>query len=170
MKKCIYLFVLSLVVSISLLSCSTNDDVPADSEQFLNADINGLLFNSSKNIANLTFEKGFNHLGTISMYVISTSDTGETLEFQINNYYGKGKYYIGDQISNKNWMSYKSVDNENLWVMGPNASLNDNRNYIEITQNTDEIIEGTISCEKMWNNLENKYGIISGTFKLSSLR
>jgi len=166
MKKQLVLLVFSLVVSISLVSCSANDDGPADSDQFLNADVNGVLFNSSNNSAALSFRKDYNSLGTVSLYVRSISDRGEILDFQIDNFTGIGIYRLGDQVYNKNWISYSTHDHD-LWAIMPNGAPNDITNFIEITSNSDDRIEGKISCSKLWNEQQSSYAPIEGQFKLN---
>ena len=170
MKKLNLVFVFSLVVSLFLLSCSTDDDLSTDSDQFLNADINGVLFNSSENVASINLSRDYNSMGTVSLYVRSVSNSGESLEFHIDNFVGKGKYSIGDQAFNRNWMSYKSNQNENLWSIMPNSAMNDENNFIEITLNEDDQIKGKINCSKMWSQVEGKYGIMPGDFQLNYAR
>ena len=166
MKRQLVLLVFSLVVSISLASCSTNDDGPADSDQFLNADVNGVLFNSSNNSAALSFHKDYNSMETLSLNVRSISDNGEILDFQIENFTGIGIYSLDDQVFNKNWLSFSTHDQE-LWAIMPNGAPNDMTNFIEITSNPDNRIEGKISSSKLWNEQQSNYAPIEGQFKLN---
>lgn len=170
MKKPALVCICLLVFSFFFLNCSTNDDLSAGSEQFLNADINGILFNAAENSTSLYINRDYNSMGTVSLYVKSFSANGESLQFHIDNFTGEGKYLIGNRFLNQNWMSYKSNQEEDLWSIMPNTSLNDDSNFIEITYNEDEQIVGKISCSRMWSSLEQKFGPMNGNFQLDKNR
>lgn len=99
------------------------------------------------------------------MYVRSISDRGEILDFQIDNFTGIGIYRLCDHVYNKNWISY-SIHDHDLWAIMPNGAPNDMTNFIEITSNSDDRIEGKISCSKLWNEQQSCYTPIEGQFKL----
>ncbi|WP_300439867.1 hypothetical protein [Christiangramia sp.] len=88
------------------------------------------------------------------------------MEFLVENFQGPGKYFFGDKLYNNSWIRYEKALNSEQWVIAPRAALNLTSNFIEITKNEDDLIEGKISCKELSNGLDGIFGIIDGEFKL----
>ncbi len=67
MKKHYFYYFFSLVLAISILSCSTNDDDSEISDQYLIANVNGLEFNSDNKVASLKFTREIGPEGILNL-------------------------------------------------------------------------------------------------------
>ncbi|MFV8225689.1 hypothetical protein [Christiangramia aquimixticola] len=166
MKKHDFLLVFSLVLLLLAPGCSTDDDMPAETGEFFTANINGATFDSSESSTVLRFDRDYNTLGTVTLFVESLSATGQKIDFKIENYVGEGKYFIGDYKYNNNWITCQNSQKEGLWTIMPNTVLNESTNFIEITLVHDDYIEGNLHCEKLWGEVNRSYGLVNGSFRL----
>lgn len=167
MKKFYFPYVFSFVFLIGLLSCSSDDGAPIQSGQFVKANINGQDFESDKNSTkSIQFLQDLRPSGSVNLYVKAISANGDSMEFLIENFTGEGKYFFGDNFYNNSWIKYQETASSDLWMLSPQGALNLNTNFIEITSNQADFIEGKISCKELANNLSDIFGAMDGEFKL----
>ncbi|MDR5590424.1 hypothetical protein [Christiangramia sp. SM2212] len=167
MKKLYFNYLFSLVFFIVALSCNTNDDANELSENYLKANVNGLDFNSDNNLTSLIFTREIRPSGLVNLNVKAISEDGDVIEFLVENFKGVGKYYFGDNLYNNSWIKYKRSSTSEEWMVLPKGALNLNTNYIEITFNEKNRVEGKISCKELKSLLEDIFGAVEGEFRLS---
>ncbi|PTX42908.1 hypothetical protein C8P64_1431 [Christiangramia gaetbulicola] len=158
-----------LLVSVLLLinsGCSSDDDNVIESQQFINANVNGVEFQSDEKVAPLGFKRILMPSGRINLYSKAFSANGYQMEIMIENYTGPGKYYIGDNFYNKSWLKFENAGRTESWSLEPGGALNMTTNYIEITSFQDNYIQGKIACREMMNKLDGVLGHMDGEFRL----
>jgi len=164
MKK-FYYYLFSLALSLATSSCSTDDEAGL-TDQYLTANVNGSEFNSGTNKASLIFTREIDPAGRVNFFVSAISADGDIMEFMIENYQGVGKYYVGNNIYNNSWIKYQKPSNSEEWMLNTGGALNLTSNFIEITQNEDDLIEGKISCNELKSVLADVFGAVDGDFRL----
>ncbi|MCH4823283.1 hypothetical protein ML462_08850 [Gramella lutea] len=166
MKKQSFIYLLmSIVIGISL-SCSSDDDNNINSEQYLNASVNGSEFLSDENMAPLGFKRILTPSGRINLQAKAISAEGNIIEIFIDNYVGAGKYYFGKDIYSQSWVSYQSPLRTEAWRIHPGEALNLQSNFIEISSITDNFLEGKIGCRELISGLPDNFGEMDGEFRL----
>lgn len=165
MKK-LYFYCLFLFLLLVTTGCSSDDDQARLSDQYLEANVNGLEFNAGVNVASLIFTKEIDPAGRVNLFVRAISGEGDIMEFMIENFQGVGKYYFGNSFYNNSWIKYERPSISEQWRIETNGALNLNSNFIEITLNEDDHIEGRISCKELKNTLEDIFGEVDGDFRL----
>lgn len=170
MRKCSFTLLISLVFSIFLISCNSDDDAPIGAEQFFIANVNGVAFTSDNTKAPLGFSRIIMPSGRINLHVKVLSAEGDMIEFMVENFQGSGKYHFGDNFYNKSWMKFESPQRAEAWGIEPGKVLHLNSNFIEIVSVRDDYIEGKIACSELINNLDGILGAMDGEFRLIYLR
>jgi len=155
------------MLCITTISCSSSDNDPVLSDQYLNANVNGLEFNSDNNVASLNFTREIGPDGRVNLFVKANSADGDVMEFLIENYSGTGIYYIGDNLYNNSWIKYERPSTSEQWMVQPRGALNLNSNFIEVTLNEDNLIEGRISCRELKSAIDDIFGVVDGKFRLT---
>lgn len=133
-------FGLVLLSSLILVSCSTDDEAPVQVEEFLGAKLDGVDFL----LKEVKCTRIINDRGTIDLWITSSSDNGEILEFLVYDYYGVNSYLVGDDYLNQNWISYSQTNPEGHWKATKNHHQ---RNIIEILEDDGDFIKGRFSFE-----------------------
>ncbi len=159
-----YLFVSVLLLINS--GCSSDDDNLIESQQFINANVNGIEFQSDEKIAPLGFKRILMPSGRINLYSKAFSANGQHMEIMIENYTGPGKYYLGDNFYNKSWLKFESQGSTEIWSLEPGGALNMHTNFIEIISFQDNYIQGKITCREMVNKTDGVLGYMDGEFRL----
>lgn len=168
MKKFYSPYVFSLLFSIVLLSCSSDDNDLVQSDQFVKANVNGFNFESDqKSSTSIQILKDLRPSGRVNLYVKAMSADGDIMEFLIENFTGEGKYYFGDNYYNNSWIKFQNMAISDFWTLNPRGALNLNTNFIEITYSQSDFIEGKISCRELANDLTGIFGAMEGEFKLN---
>lgn len=164
-KQKIFYLLVSIFMGISL-ACSSDDDNNLNSEQYLNASVNGLEFLSDETMAPLGFKRLLTPSGRINLHAKALSAEGHTIEIFIDNYVGVGKYYFGEDIYNRSWVRYQSPTRTEAWRINPGEALNRHSNFIEISSITDNFLEGKIGCRELIGGLPDNFGEMDGEFRL----
>ncbi len=157
----------SLVILLLLfLSCSTDDDVQTDPDQFLNASVNGMSFSSDHSAMPIGVSRILMPSGNVNLHVKSKSAEGYIIEFLVDSYNGPGVYHFGDNYYNSSWLSFEGPARSMSFKLEPGGALNRNSNYIEIFEISDNSIEGKIGCKELRNSLTRSLAVMEGEFRL----
>ena len=168
MKKLYLTYLFVSLLCLGTVGCSSDDNDAIDSEQFVTANINGLVFNSDINMQPLGFSRTLTPDGRINLYAKALSTEGNIIEILIDNYQGPGKYFFGDHFYNSSWVKFNNPATSEIWGIGSSGALNKHSNFIEITSIKDKYIEGKIGCSEMVNNNSGPLGAMEGEFRLIS--
>jgi hypothetical protein len=175
MKKSMYLILLCLSVIIS--SCSSDDNNDTDNgdnnndnnnnttEEYFRAKVDGADFIASTDPASLIGATVSTNSGMTVAAAQGSTNNGDFINLSIVNYNGPGTYTTGDSMTNPNMIMYGTLP-ANVWASNFASFLAGiNPGQINITSDSDGILEGTFSFQGYNADDMTTKNITQGNFK-----
>ncbi len=175
-KKTMYLVMLLSVVLFT--ACSSSDDNNDDGggnggnggnngTEFFTATVAGSSFEASTDPASLIGATVTTNNGMTIATAQGSTNSGVFINFSIINYDGPGTYTTGDDISNTNGIMYGEISPLGTWSSNGVTSLVGGLQpgEINITSDTDGVLEGTFSFEGYNADNETSKMVTNGSFR-----
>lgn len=157
---------LILILTLFLFGCQTDDDSLYTADNYLNANLQGVLFSAKNDLVSTNFKRTITSRGSLNLLLRGEDANGDLLEIYIENYEGPGKYHIGSDMVANHWIGYSQIGGLGTWKLTKGMGIDLNTNYVEIISLTDESLEGRFSCSRIFNVQTNKASSFEGNFKV----
>lgn len=172
MKNLLLNFALAFSGMILLSGCNNDDDTAQIQQEFLTASVDGEEFMVEGSNAPIKCQKLVTEFGSINLSVKVETEEGNTIEFLVLNYKGKGPYTIGNLTStfegtflNGNWMNYAETSPEGFWSTN-NKELISDTDFLEITGDNGNYLSGSFSFVALDDVGESLRSVSNGNFKI----
>ena len=176
--KTVKKFLFFFLVSLAIISCSkNNDDGDNNGEnnnnsgtELFSAKVDGADFAADTNPASLIGGTISTSNGLTVLAGQGSTNDGTFINFQIIGYTGTGTYKTGDDISNPNMIMYGELQGTTAvgWASNSIVALSGaiNPGTIEVTVETETMVEGTFTFEGYNADDTTVKNITQGQFKI----
>lgn len=157
-----------LLILVLFIGCSDDDHQDILNDIYMSVKIDGVDYNMDSKTSTLSATRIIGPAGISKLKVEAISADGQSLRFIIPQYSGKNLYMIGDNPMLPNIIEYESASPYGNWFCN-NPGPNDvQKNYVEITGDDGQIIEGLFSfAGQNFEDNSIRY-ITDGRFRLRS--